>query len=156
MGGKWKCHSGKCFSLNLFFTCPNGQVVIQIYSAPWLHIVFNILVVIRPPSHEKWNLQIVKSFIELQRFYTFSMWASNGQTADTTDLMNKVRWDEVSIHYIFSEHFGVPYTILWAWWMQFKFLWGQRPRWIRAAWGIIMNLEMNIIIMNTISVDWLW
>ena len=28
-GGKWKWHSGKCFSLHLYFTCPNGQVVIK-------------------------------------------------------------------------------------------------------------------------------
>ena len=33
-GGKKRYHSGKCFSLNLYFPCPNGQVVIKTYVAP--------------------------------------------------------------------------------------------------------------------------
>ena len=33
-GGKQKYHSGKCFLLNLYFTCPNGQVVIKTYEHP--------------------------------------------------------------------------------------------------------------------------
>eukprot|EP00057_Strongylocentrotus_purpuratus_P028881 XP_011683355.1 PREDICTED: uncharacterized protein LOC756089 [Strongylocentrotus purpuratus] len=42
-----------------------------------------------PPPHERWNLQIVKSFIELQVFYSFSSWSTNGQMANTTDVMTK-------------------------------------------------------------------
>ena len=36
--GKEKCHSGKCVLLNLYFTCPNGQVVIKTYVAPCIHM----------------------------------------------------------------------------------------------------------------------
>lgn len=44
-----------------------------------------------PPSNERWALQIVKSFIELQRFYSFSSWSTNGQTANTNDVMTKIQ-----------------------------------------------------------------
>nr|XP_054764097.1 uncharacterized protein LOC129270793 [Lytechinus pictus] len=43
-----------------------------------------------PPPNEQWNLQIVKSFIELQIFYSFTSWSTNGQTANTTDVMTKI------------------------------------------------------------------
>ncbi|XP_071484659.1 uncharacterized protein [Diadema antillarum] len=43
-----------------------------------------------PPPAESWNLQIVKSAIELQTFYSFSWYSTQGQMANTNDVMNKI------------------------------------------------------------------